>query len=62
MFGSAVAVFVLAALYEVVRVVREILLRRSTINVGYHTVRLKGEEGTVKEESYKTVGYLSTLS
>ena len=56
MFGSCIAVFVLAALYEGLKVVRETLLRRSTVNVRYHTMPLKREEGTVIEQSFKTVG------
>jgi len=59
MFGSCVAVFILASLYEGLKVLREILLRRSMVSVRYNTVPVgnRGENGnTLITETHKSVG------
>lgn len=56
MLGSCIAVFVMAALYEGLKVLREVLLRRSTVNVRYHTMPLNQTDGTMVQQNFKTVG------
>ena len=61
MFGSCVAVFIMAALYEGLKVLREILLRKSMVSVRYNTVPVgntRGENGngTLITETHKSVG------
>lgn len=54
MLGSCVAVFVMAALYEGLKVLREYLLRRSQCNVNY-TPTPTTENGGLQEIQHKTV-------
>lgn len=60
MFGSCVAVFIMAALYEGLKVLREILLRKSMVSVRYNTVpvgtRGENSNGTLITETHKSVG------
>ncbi|XP_047426199.1 high affinity copper uptake protein 1 isoform X1 [Mugil cephalus] len=71
MVGACIGVFLLAILYEGLKIGREVLLRRSQVNVRYNSMPLPGTDGTVLMETHKTVGYglkgaepphLSTLS
>ncbi|PWA19974.1 hypothetical protein CCH79_00020968 [Gambusia affinis] len=56
MFGACVGVFLLAVLYEGLKIGREILLRRSQVNVRYNSMPLPGADGTMLMETHKTVG------
>ncbi|CAL8280243.1 unnamed protein product [Merluccius merluccius] len=56
MVGACVAVFLLALLYEGLKIGREALLRRSQVNVRYNSMPVPGGEGTVLVETHKTVG------
>lgn len=56
MVGACVGVFLLAALYEGLKISREFLLRRSQVNVRYNSMPLPGSDGTVLMETHKTVG------
>ncbi|KAK7909316.1 hypothetical protein WMY93_014000 [Mugilogobius chulae] len=49
-------VFLLAALYEGLKIGREVLLRRNQVNVRYNSMPLPGTDGTVLMETHKTVG------
>lgn len=51
-----IGVFLLAALYEGLKIGREVLLRRSQVNVRYNSMPLPGSDGTVVMETHKTVG------
>ncbi|XP_062414724.1 high affinity copper uptake protein 1 isoform X2 [Pungitius pungitius] len=56
MVGACVGVFLLAVLYEGLKMGRETLLRRSQVNVRYNSMPLPGGDGTVLMETHKTVG------
>ncbi|KAL4005247.1 hypothetical protein ACER0C_004960 [Sarotherodon galilaeus] len=56
MVGACIGVFLLAALYEGLKIGREVLLRRSQVNVRYNSMPLPGADGTVLMETHKTVG------
>ncbi|XP_028319027.1 high affinity copper uptake protein 1 [Gouania willdenowi] len=56
MVGACIGVFLLAALYEGLKIGREVLLRRSQVNVRYNSMPLPGSDGTVLMETHKTVG------
>lgn len=53
---ACIGVFLLAALYEGLKIGREFLLRRSQVNVRYNSMPLPGSDGTVVMETHKTVG------
>ncbi|XP_072309487.1 high affinity copper uptake protein 1 [Eucyclogobius newberryi] len=53
---ACLGVFLLAALYEGLKIGREVLLRRSQVNVRYNSMPLPGTDGTVMVETHKTVG------
>ncbi|XP_061732244.1 high affinity copper uptake protein 1 [Nerophis ophidion] len=56
MVGACLGVFLLAILYEGLKIGREYLLRRSQVNVRYNSMPLPGTDGTVLMETHKTVG------
>ncbi|XP_077478398.1 high affinity copper uptake protein 1 [Stigmatopora argus] len=56
MVGACLGVFLLAVLYEGLKMGRESLLRRSQVNVRYNCMPLPGADGTVLMETHKTVG------
>ncbi|XP_061553956.1 high affinity copper uptake protein 1 isoform X2 [Phycodurus eques] len=56
MVGACIGVFLLAVLYEGLKMGREALLRRSQVNVRYNCMPLPGADGTVLMETHKTVG------
>nr|CAG14932.1 Copper Transport Receptor [Platichthys flesus] len=56
MVGACIGVFLLAVLYEGLKMGRETLLRRSQVNVRYNSMPLPGADGTVLMETHKTVG------
>ncbi len=56
MVGACIGVFLLAVLYEGLKIGREALLRRSQVNVRYNSMPLPGADGTVLMETHKTVG------
>ncbi|KAG7498389.1 high affinity copper uptake protein 1 [Solea senegalensis] len=56
MAGACIGVFLLAILYEGLKIGREVLLRRSQVNVRYNSMPLPGSDGTVLMETHKTVG------
>ncbi|XP_057695276.1 high affinity copper uptake protein 1 [Corythoichthys intestinalis] len=56
MAGACLGVFLLAVLYEGMKMGREALLRRSQVNVRYNCMPLPGSDGTVLMETHKTVG------
>ncbi|XP_035463199.1 high affinity copper uptake protein 1 isoform X1 [Scophthalmus maximus] len=56
MVGACIGVFLLAVLYEGLKIGREALLRRSQVNVRYNSMPLPGGDGTVLMETHKTVG------
>ncbi|XP_015250949.1 PREDICTED: high affinity copper uptake protein 1 isoform X1 [Cyprinodon variegatus] len=56
MVGACIGVFLLAILYEGLKIGREILLRRSQVNVRYNSMPLPGADGTMLMETHKTVG------
>ncbi|RVE66270.1 hypothetical protein OJAV_G00124670 [Oryzias javanicus] len=56
MVAACVGVFLLAALYEGLKIGREVLLRRSQVNVRYNSMPVPGADGTVLMETHKTVG------
>ncbi|XP_068609037.1 high affinity copper uptake protein 1 [Brachionichthys hirsutus] len=56
MVGACIGVFLLAVLYEGLKIGRETLLRRSQVNVRYNSMPLPGSDGTVLMETHKTVG------
>lgn len=53
---ACLGVFLLAALYEGLKIGREVLLRRSQVNVRYNSMPLPGSDGTIVMETHKTVG------
>ncbi|XP_029985717.1 high affinity copper uptake protein 1 isoform X1 [Sphaeramia orbicularis] len=59
MAGACIGVFLLAMLYEGLKIGREVLLRRSQVNVRYNSMPLPGADGTVLMETHKTVGLMS---
>uniref|UniRef100_A0A3Q3EVV7 Copper transport protein n=1 Tax=Labrus bergylta TaxID=56723 RepID=A0A3Q3EVV7_9LABR len=59
MVGACIGVFLLAVLYEGLKMGRETLLRRSQVNVRYNSMPLPGADGTVLMETHKTVGSLT---
>ncbi|KAK2887834.1 high affinity copper uptake protein 1 isoform X1 [Channa argus] len=56
MVGACIGVFLLAVLYEGLKIGREVLMRRSQVNVRYNSMPLPGADGTVLMETHKTVG------
>ncbi|XP_037547779.1 high affinity copper uptake protein 1 [Nematolebias whitei] len=56
MVGACIGVFLLAVLYEGLKIGREALLRRSQVNVRYNSMSLPGTDGTMLMETHKTVG------
>ncbi|KAL2100356.1 hypothetical protein ACEWY4_004750 [Coilia grayii] len=56
MAGACIAVFLLAAFYEGLKIGREFLLRRNQVNVRYNSMPVPGADGTVLMETHKTVG------
>ncbi|KAM8828914.1 high affinity copper uptake protein 1 isoform 1-T4 [Spinachia spinachia] len=56
MVGACIGVFLLAVLYEGLKMGRETLLRRSQVNVRYNSMPLPGGDGAVLMETHKTVG------
>ncbi|XP_054875428.1 high affinity copper uptake protein 1 isoform X1 [Amphiprion ocellaris] len=58
MVAACIGVFLLAVLYEGLKIGREVLLRRSQVNVRYNSMPLPGADGTVLMETHKTVGCL----
>lgn len=56
MVGACIGVFLLAVLYEGLKIGREALLRRNQVNVRYNSMPLPGADGTVLMETHKTVG------
>ncbi|XP_078739137.1 high affinity copper uptake protein 1 [Lampetra fluviatilis] len=56
MVGSCLAVFLLAAAYEGLKIFRESLLRQSQVHVRYSSMPLPGQHGTTVMETHKTVG------
>ena len=59
MLGSCIAVFVMAALYEGLKVLREHLLRRSRVMVRYNSMPVPTSPDnaeTMITETHKTVG------
>lgn len=56
MVAACIGVFLLAVLYEGLKIGREALLRRSQVNVRYNSMPLPGADGTVLMETHKTVG------
>lgn len=56
MVGACIGVFLLAVLYEGLKIGREVLLRRSQVNVRYNSMPVPGADGTVLMETHKTVG------
>ncbi|XP_066569437.1 high affinity copper uptake protein 1 isoform X1 [Amia ocellicauda] len=56
MVGACIAVFLLAMLYEGLKIAREFLLRRSQVSVRYNSMPVPGPNGCVMMETHKTVG------
>lgn len=56
MAGAFVAVFLLAILYEGLKIAREGLLRRSQVSIRYNSMPVPGPNGTTLMETHKTVG------
>ncbi|XP_072014499.1 high affinity copper uptake protein 1-like [Amphiura filiformis] len=50
--GSCIAVFFLAMLYEGLKVLRETLLRRSAVNVRFHSMQMSKESETMLTETH----------
>ncbi len=50
--GSCVAVFFLAMLYEGLKVFRETLLRKSAVNVRFHSMQMAKESETMLTETH----------
>ncbi|KAM9734630.1 high affinity copper uptake protein 1 [Menidia menidia] len=56
MVGACVGVFLLAVLYEGLKIGRELMLRRSQVNVRYNSMPLPAADGSMLTETHKTVG------
>ncbi|MEE6504764.1 hypothetical protein FKM82_005334 [Ascaphus truei] len=56
MAGAFVAVFLLAMLYEGLKISRESLLRKSQVSIRYNSMPVPGPNGTTLMETHKTVG------
>ncbi|KAM4695668.1 high affinity copper uptake protein 1 isoform 1-T2 [Rhinophrynus dorsalis] len=56
MAGAFVAVFLLAMLYEGLKIAREALLRKSQVSIRYNSMPVPGPNGTTLMETHKTVG------
>ncbi|XP_063289085.1 high affinity copper uptake protein 1 [Pelobates fuscus] len=56
MAGAFVAVFLLAVLYEGLKIARESLLRKSQVSIRYNSMPVPGPNGTTLMETHKTVG------
>ncbi|XP_072287500.1 high affinity copper uptake protein 1 isoform X2 [Pyxicephalus adspersus] len=56
MAGAFVAVFLLAILYEGLKIARESLLRKSQVSIRYNSMPVPGPNGTTLMETHKTVG------
>jgi copper transporter 1 len=54
MLGSCLAVFIMAALYEGLKVGREHLLRRSNVLIRYNTMPVPSSDSTLMTETHKT--------
>ena len=57
MLGSCIAIFILASLYEGLKVLREYLLRRSNMMVRYNTMPVPTSDDVAVMETHKSVGY-----
>ncbi|XP_052377414.1 high affinity copper uptake protein 1 [Oncorhynchus keta] len=56
MAGACIGCFLLAVLYEGLKISREFLLRRNQVNVRYNSMPVPGADGTMLMETHKTVG------
>ncbi|XP_038820558.1 high affinity copper uptake protein 1-like isoform X2 [Salvelinus namaycush] len=56
MAGAFIGCFLLAVLYEGLKIGREFLLRRNQVNVRYNSMPVPGADGTMLMETHKTVG------
>uniref|UniRef100_UPI00358E6CAF high affinity copper uptake protein 1-like n=1 Tax=Myxine glutinosa TaxID=7769 RepID=UPI00358E6CAF len=56
MVMACVVVFLVSALYEGLKVFREVLLRKSQVRVRYNSMPVPGPDGTMVIETHKTVG------
>lgn len=56
MVGACIGVFLMAVLYEGLKIGREFLLRRNQVNVRYNSMPVPGADGTILMETHKTVG------
>ncbi|CAB1332586.1 unnamed protein product [Coregonus sp. 'balchen'] len=56
MAGACIGCFMLAVLYEGLKISREFLLRRNQVNVRYNSMPVPGADGTMLMETHKTVG------
>uniref|UniRef100_A0A4W3IYP5 Copper transport protein n=1 Tax=Callorhinchus milii TaxID=7868 RepID=A0A4W3IYP5_CALMI len=56
MVAACVVIFLLAMLYEGLKIGRECLLRKSQVNVRYNSMPVPGPNGTMLMETHKTVG------
>ncbi|XP_075041540.1 high affinity copper uptake protein 1 isoform X2 [Mixophyes fleayi] len=56
MAGAFVGVFLLAVLYEGLKIAREALLRKSQVSIRYNSMPVPGPNGTILMETHKTVG------
>ncbi|KAM4634330.1 high affinity copper uptake protein 1 isoform 1-T2 [Polymixia lowei] len=56
MVAACLGVFLLAVFYEGLKIGREVLLRRSQVNIRYNSMPIPGTDGTVLVETHKTVG------
>ncbi|XP_018414849.1 PREDICTED: high affinity copper uptake protein 1 isoform X2 [Nanorana parkeri] len=56
MAGAFVAVYLMAILYEGLKIAREALLRKSQVSIRYNSMPVPGPNGTTLMETHKTVG------
>uniref|UniRef100_A0A8C7MBX6 Copper transport protein n=2 Tax=Oncorhynchus TaxID=8016 RepID=A0A8C7MBX6_ONCKI len=56
MVAACFGCFLLAVLYEGLKIGREFLLRRNQVNVRYNSMPVPGADGTMVMETHKTVG------
>ncbi|KAJ7988547.1 hypothetical protein DPEC_G00324700 [Dallia pectoralis] len=56
MVGACIGCFLLAVIYEGLKIGREFLLRRNQVNVRYNSMPVPGADGTMLMETHKTVG------
>ena len=60
MLGSCIAIFMLATLYEGLKVIREYLLRQSNVMVRYNTMPIPANDDMTVMETHKSVGYVDS--